>query len=107
MISGITNLITVLQALSEPDPEIQKQKVAEFVGYIIMVGVISAIATICQNGLFALSGERMTMRLRQQSFATIVKQEIAYFDDEKNSVGALTSRLASDASLVKGVSVQL
>lgn len=69
-----------------------------------MVGFISAFVTITQNGLFALSGERMTTRLRTQSFATIVKQEIAYFDDEKNSVGALTTRMASDASLVKWVS---
>ena len=93
-----------LQALSEPDPEAQKAKVAEFVGYNIITGFVAAIATLLQNASFALSGERLTMRLRKQSFAAILKQEIGYFDDEKNGVGRLTSRLASDASLVKGVS---
>ena len=33
------------------------------------------------------------------------KQEIAYFDEAKNNIGALTSRLATGASAVKGVSV--
>ena len=33
-------------------------------------------------------------------------QEIGFFDDPKHSTGALTARLASDASGVKGVSVE-
>lgn len=31
-------------------------------------------------------------------------QEIGWFDDNNNAVGVLTTRLATDASLVKGVS---
>ena len=31
-------------------------------------------------------------------------QEIAWFDDQKNSTGALTTRLATEASAVQGVS---
>ena len=30
---------------------------------------------------------------------------MAYFDDPKNTVGALTTRLATDASAVQGVSL--
>lgn len=93
-----------LQLLSEPDLDVQSRKVATFAGFIILAGIVSAIANVIQNGCYSLSGERLTMRLRQQSFAAIAKQEIGYFDDEKNGVGAVTSRLASDASLVKGVS---
>ena len=66
---------------------------------------MSAAATFIQNSTFALSGERLTTRLRQKSFAAIIKQEISYFDREENGVGFLTSRLTSDASLVKGVSL--
>ncbi len=33
-----------------------------------------------------------------------VLKEIAFFDDAKNSTGALTTRLATDASAVQGVS---
>ena len=34
----------------------------------------------------------------------MLRQEIAFFDHKKNSTGALTTRLATDASLVQGVS---
>lgn len=93
--------------MSEPDLKLQTKLSNELVGYIMMVGIIAAIAFAMQGVLFAMSGERMTMRLRKQSFAAIARQEIGYFDDGKNGVGALTSRLASDSSLVKGVSLEL
>lgn len=83
---------------------VQEKRVASFVGYIVLVGVGSALANFLTNWLFALSGERMTERLRKQSFEAIARQEISYFDDEKNGVGFLSARLAQDASLVKGVS---
>ena len=37
-------------------------------------------------------------------FSTMLKQEVAWFDDPGNSTGALCSRLSSDASSVQGVS---
>ena len=33
-----------------------------------------------------------------------MRQEIGWFDDPRNSPGALTTRLATDASMVQGVS---
>lgn len=93
------------QALSESDPEIQKSRVAQYTGFIILVGVVSGLASVLQQFLFNLSGEKLTARLRQQSFATIVNQQISFFDEEKNGVGFLISRLANDASLVKGVCI--
>ena len=35
----------------------------------------------------------------------MLRQEIAWFDQKANSTGALATRLASDASEVKGVSI--
>ena len=35
-------------------------------------------------------------------FRAILRQEMGYFDDHKNSTGALTTRLATDASKVQG-----
>lgn len=53
--------------------------------------------------MFTLSGEILTKRLRKLTFAAMLRQEMAWFDDEKNSVGALCSRLSGDASAVQGV----
>lgn len=35
------------------------------------------------------------------------KQELSYFDDQRNSTGALCVRLSTDASAVQGVSMLL
>lgn len=52
--------------------------------------------------MFANSGERLTMRLRKLTFKSMLRQNIAWFDDHKNNVGALCTRLARDASSVQG-----
>lgn len=53
---------------------------------------------------FAKSGELLTRRLRKVGFQAMLKQEIGWFDDLRNSPGTLTTRLATDASMVQGVS---
>lgn len=52
--------------------------------------------------MFGISGENLTMRLREKGFRSMLRQEMGYFDDHKNSTGALCTRLATDASSVKG-----
>uniref|UniRef100_A0A7M4G190 Multidrug resistance protein 1-like n=1 Tax=Crocodylus porosus TaxID=8502 RepID=A0A7M4G190_CROPO len=52
--------------------------------------------------MFGKSGEILTMRLRSFSFRALLQQEIGWYDDNKNAVGVLLTRLATDASQVKG-----
>uniref|UniRef100_A0A672U6X4 ATP binding cassette subfamily B member 1 n=1 Tax=Strigops habroptila TaxID=2489341 RepID=A0A672U6X4_STRHB len=49
-----------------------------------------------------LTGEILTMRLRFMAFKAMLRQDMSWFDNTKNSTGALTTRLANDASQVKG-----
>ena len=49
-----------------------------------------------------MSGENLTSRLRYLAFKAMMRQEIGWFDEERNSTGALTTRLADDASKVQG-----
>ncbi|TMS06757.1 Bile salt export pump [Larimichthys crocea] len=51
---------------------------------------------------FAKSGELLTRRLRKLGFQAMLSQEVGWFDDPRNSPGALTTRLATDASMVQG-----
>uniref|UniRef100_A0A3Q3DTX5 ATP-binding cassette, sub-family B (MDR/TAP), member 11a n=1 Tax=Hippocampus comes TaxID=109280 RepID=A0A3Q3DTX5_HIPCM len=55
-----------------------------------------------QGYAFAKSGELLTRRLRKLGFQAMLRQDIGWFDDLKNSPGALTTRLATDASMVQG-----
>uniref|UniRef100_A0A8U7MUG3 ATP-binding cassette sub-family B member 5 n=1 Tax=Corvus moneduloides TaxID=1196302 RepID=A0A8U7MUG3_CORMO len=51
---------------------------------------------------FGKAGEILTMRLRFMAFKAMLRQDMGWFDNPKNSTGALTTRLANDASQVKG-----
>ena len=57
-----------------------------------------------QSFCFTVAGENLTARLREWSFKAILRQEIGWFDNERNSSGILATRLAQDASRVQGVS---
>lgn len=49
----------------------------------------------------------MTRRLRKLGFQAMLRQEIGWFDDARNSPGALTTRLSTDASMIQAVSTEL
>jgi hypothetical protein len=53
--------------------------------------------------MFGISGENLTKRLRSNGFKAILSQDISWFDNPVNSVGALTTRLAVEAASVQGV----
>ncbi|NXG46003.1 MDR3 protein, partial [Psilopogon haemacephalus] len=65
-------------------------------------GLISFITSFLQGFTFGKAGEILTMRLRSMAFRAILRQDISWFDDPRNSTGALITRLANDASEVKG-----
>jgi len=52
---------------------------------------------------FSVSGENLTSRLRSRSFRAMLRQDIGWFDNERNSSGALVTRLALDAAQVQAV----
>lgn len=51
----------------------------------------------------AVAGERLTKRLREESFVALLSQPASWYDFTENSRGVLTSRLSTDASAVRGM----
>ncbi|EGW07208.1 Multidrug resistance protein 1 [Cricetulus griseus] len=51
---------------------------------------------------FGKAGEILTKRLRYMVFKSMLRQDVSWFDNPKNTTGALTTRLANDAGQVKG-----
>ncbi|XP_021208843.2 multidrug resistance protein homolog 49 isoform X1 [Bombyx mori] len=68
----------------------------------ILVGVLTGVGIFFQIYIFNLTGVRLTARLRVAVFRKMLAQEIGWFDDPKNGVGALCARLAADAAAVQG-----
>ncbi|EFJ38219.1 ATP-binding cassette transporter [Selaginella moellendorffii] len=85
------------------DVEKLHQTVRIHVYAFLGLGVASFIVNIVQHCSFAALGESLTKRVREKLLASMLSFEVGWFDREENSTGALCSRLASDASMVRGL----
>ncbi|OAC98869.1 hypothetical protein MUCCIDRAFT_149394 [Mucor lusitanicus CBS 277.49] len=66
----------------------------------VIIGVAAFIGFATQVISFEVAGERYTKRLRADIFRAFMRQEVGYFDEDDNSLGALTSKLAIDSKNV-------
>ncbi|NXD83760.1 MDR1 protein, partial [Halcyon senegalensis] len=92
----------IIGAFQERDLEKRNKNTLVLSLMFLLLGVITLAAYIVQGFMFGKSGEMLTMRLRSLSFRTLLQQEVGWYDDQKNAVGVLLTRLATDASQVKG-----
>jgi ATP-binding cassette subfamily B (MDR/TAP) protein 1 len=67
-----------------------------------LIGAGGAISQMISSVALAKAGEELTMRMRVIAFKSMLRQEIGWFDLDENNLGALVTRLSSDASALKG-----
>lgn len=72
-----------------------------FCGGAVLTVIVHAIAHLS----LGIMGERLTLRVRENMFSAILRNEIGWFDEVDNMSGMLASRLESDATLLKTVVV--
>ncbi|CAF0803457.1 unnamed protein product [Adineta steineri] len=89
--------------VGEPDPHKQDRLIRIYAIICFCIGLGGCVAQFLSGLSFAKSGEALTMRMRKLTFSAMLRQEISYFDQQTNSVGALVTRLSSDASALKGM----
>ncbi|XP_045636266.1 bile salt export pump [Ursus americanus] len=92
----------ILGTFSLPDKEEQRSQINGVCLLFVVMGCVSLFTQFLQGYAFAKSGELLTKRLRKFGFRAMLGQDIGWFDDLRNSPGALTTRLATDASQVQG-----
>nr|XP_020450391.1 bile salt export pump-like isoform X2 [Monopterus albus]XP_020450392.1 bile salt export pump-like isoform X2 [Monopterus albus] len=92
----------ILGTFAIDDLDNQRDQINGICVLFCIVAVTSFISQFLQGYAFAMSGELLTRRLRKVGFQAMLKQEIGWFDDPSNSPGALTTRLATDASMIRG-----
>jgi ATP-binding cassette subfamily B protein len=66
---------------------------------LIAVFAVQAGADALRYSFFTNAGERIVSRLRHDLFASLVAQEVAFFDEHKT--GELTSRLTADTQVLQ------
>uniref|UniRef100_A0A8C6F7D2 Phosphatidylcholine translocator ABCB4 n=1 Tax=Monodon monoceros TaxID=40151 RepID=A0A8C6F7D2_MONMO len=91
-----------LKTPRDRDDEVKQQKCNMFSLLFLGLGIISFFTFFLQGFTFGKAGEILTTRLRSMAFKAMLRQDMSWFDDHKNSTGALSTRLAIDASQVQG-----
>ncbi|XBI51011.1 hypothetical protein VPH35_033596 [Triticum aestivum] len=91
---------SAIKSLYEPADKLRSD--TSFWGMMCFVmGIISVITIPAEFLLFGIAGGKLIERIRALSFQSIVHQEVAWFDDPRNSSGALGARLSIDALNVR------
>ncbi|XP_014403091.1 PREDICTED: phosphatidylcholine translocator ABCB4 isoform X1 [Myotis brandtii] len=86
-----------------PGDDAVKQQKCNMISLLFLgLGITSFFTFFLQGFTFGKAGEILTTRLRSMAFRAMLRQDMSWFDDHRNSTGALSTRLATDASQVQG-----
>ena len=72
--------------------------------WLFVIAILSAIAIGFQNYLFGYAASTLTARLRILSFKAVLRQDIEFFDQDKNSVSLASIFLFNMKDLSLGIS---
>ena len=65
------------------------------------LGCAALVFASVQSISSGVVGASLTHRVRRMALAAALRQEIGFYDDERNSSGTLCARLQNDASAIK------
>ncbi|CAM8986311.1 unnamed protein product [Rhodiola kirilowii] len=80
-----------------------KEKTKIYSLSFIGLAVLSMVASMVEHYNFGYMGEMLTKRVRESMLSKILTFEISWFDDDQNSTGAVCSRFAKDATVVRSL----
>ncbi|KAL5267318.1 hypothetical protein ACHWQZ_G004385 [Mnemiopsis leidyi] len=101
LFAGVLNdlILLAVSAANGEDPDYTNTN--KWALYFAILGVGTGIAYFVQTYCIGLMSLNFTRRLRIRSFKALLRQNLAFFDHPSNSIGALTTRLATEANSVK------
>ncbi|XP_020683761.1 putative multidrug resistance protein isoform X1 [Dendrobium catenatum] len=85
------------------DHEEMKDKIRTYALVFVGLSIFSFAVNVIQHYNLGVMGECLTRRVRERMFSKILTFEVGWFDEEDNSTGAICSRLAKDASVVRSL----
>ena len=84
------------------EPDEARSGSVYYSGLFVACGVTAGFAVWLQITMFAFAGEHLTQRMRRLAFTAMLRQEMGWYDQPENSVGALLSRLSADTGAIQG-----
>lgn len=69
----------------------------------IGIGVFNFFTNLIQHYNFAIMGEKLTTRVREQLLQKLMTFEIGWFDEDENTSAAICARLATEVNMVRSL----
>jgi ATP-binding cassette, subfamily B (MDR/TAP), member 1 len=101
-VEGILFGIITANFFGVEDVELMRSENRTFSLYFLILAGASFFGNLAL-GSFAVSGSRLTRRMRVQVFEKIMRQSLGWFDFPAHSTGELTTRLEEDSEAVANV----
>ncbi|KAF2323655.1 hypothetical protein GH714_036486 [Hevea brasiliensis] len=92
-----------LQIYFDPNPSKLKRDVGHISLALLGLGIGCILTMTGQQGFCGWAGTKLTMRVRNLLFRSILKQEPGWFDFDDNSTGVLVSKLSIDCISFRSV----
>jgi ATP-binding cassette subfamily B (MDR/TAP) protein 1 len=87
-------------------PDYVENSVKKYAAFMVMIAIIAGCGSFVQKYSFGTLGNNVTLKIRTLLYFNILQKNIGWFDDRDNGPSVLTSTMASDTSLINGVSTE-
>lgn len=94
-------LSAVLSIYYNPDHAYMIHQISKYCYLLIGVSSAALIFNTLQHFFWDVVGENLTKRVREKMLAAVLKNEMAWFDQEENESSRVAARLALDANNVR------
>ncbi|XP_004304963.1 PREDICTED: ABC transporter B family member 15-like [Fragaria vesca subsp. vesca] len=94
---------TTLSIYFLTNPEEIKAKITTLAFCFFGLSVIALLINLLEHYSFAYIGEHLSNRIREMMLTKILSFEVGWFDDDRNSSGAICSKLTKDAEQVRSL----
>ncbi|EHK18823.1 uncharacterized protein TRIVIDRAFT_80699 [Trichoderma virens Gv29-8] len=97
-------IVTLSQPITPANAHHVKKDSDFWSAMYLMLAIVQFLAFASQGVLFAICSERLVHRVRDRAFRAMLRQDVAFFDKDENTAGALTSFLSTETTHVAGLS---
>ncbi|KAG0586096.1 hypothetical protein KC19_2G063800 [Ceratodon purpureus] len=108
VLSGLMNpafaliISNVLYSYYYTDYSKMRKEISKYALIFVGLAGVALFSYFSQHFFFGIMGENLVKRVREMMFASILKNEVSWFDKDENSSGQISARLSADATTVKG-----
>ncbi|KAL2547075.1 ABC transporter B family member 15 [Forsythia ovata] len=94
---------TVISIYFIKDNSKLKSEIRFYCIIFLSIGFISFLSNVIQHYNFAIMGERLTKRVRENFLQKVLTFEVGWFDLDENTSAAVCARLSTEATIVRSL----